>query len=137
MSVRSGTVYLLGIEQGGVCRFEAVHAAEQPGAGLIGDRDFDGVSVQVWPRLILVGSGYTGRRRPAEFRRSGSASDRPLSPEPTGVVSEGLGRLPLLTVLMEARKGDVVPGDPANLVFPNRRLDGSDPEFSLRVLSCW
>ena len=50
-------MYLLGIEQGVVCRFEAVHANEQPGVGLVGGRDFDGVIVQVWPRLILVGSG--------------------------------------------------------------------------------
>ena len=47
MSVRSGIVYLLGIEQCVVCRFEAVHADEQPGAGLIGGGDFDCVSVQV------------------------------------------------------------------------------------------
>ena len=50
-------MYLLGIEQRVVCRFEAVHANEQPGVGLVGGRDFDGVIVQVWPRLILVGSG--------------------------------------------------------------------------------
>ena len=37
--------------------------------------------------------------------------------------------LPLVLVAVDARKGDVVPGDPADLVFPNGRLDGSDPEF--------
>ena len=58
-------MYLLGIEQGVVCRFEAVHANEQPGVGLVGGRDFDGVIVQVWPRLILVGSGGSRRRSPA------------------------------------------------------------------------
>ena len=58
-------MYLLGIEQRVVCRFEAVHANEQPGVGLVGGRDFDGVIVQVWPRLILVGSGGSRRRSPA------------------------------------------------------------------------
>ena len=62
-------MYLLGIEQRVVCRFEARPCTdEQPGVGLVGGRDFDGVIVQVWPRLILVGSGYTGstgRRSPA------------------------------------------------------------------------
>ena len=37
--------------------------------------------------------------------------------------------LPLALVAVEARKGDVVPGDAADLVSPNGRLDGSDPEF--------
>ena len=44
------------------CRFEARHTAEQPVAGLIGGGDFDCVNVQVWPRLILEESGYTGPR---------------------------------------------------------------------------
>ena len=57
-------MYLLGIEQGVLCRFEAVHANVQPGVGLVGGRDFDGVIVQVWPRLILVGSGGCRRRSP-------------------------------------------------------------------------
>ena len=35
----------------------------------------------------------------------------------------------LALVAVEARKRDVVMGDPADLVFPNGRLDGSDPEF--------
>ena len=125
------------------CRFEARHTAEQPGAGLIGGGDFDCVSVQVWPCLILVGGGYTGPlaadprqqvlvmgvaallnfedprvRLIGHFRQNQQV-----------VAAAGLGRLPLITVLVEARKYDVVPGDSADPVFPNRRLDGSDAEF--------
>ena len=45
------------------------------------------------------------------------------------VEAEALRTLPLALVAVETRKGDVVMGDPADLVFPNGRLDGSDPEF--------
>ena len=45
------------------------------------------------------------------------------------VEDEAVRGLPLALVAVEARKGDVVPGDPADLVFPNGLLDGSDPEF--------
>ena len=45
------------------------------------------------------------------------------------VESEAVRGLPLALVTVDARKGDVVPGDAADLVFPNGRLDGSDPEF--------
>ena len=43
--------------------------------------------------------------------------------------AEAVRGLPLRTLAVDARKGDVVPGDPADLVLPNGRLDGSDPEF--------
>ena len=124
-------------------RFEARHTDEQPGAGLIGGGDFDCVNVQVWPRLILEESGYTGPRA-ADPRRQvlvlGVAAllnfEDPrvrlighFRQNQQVVAAAGLGRLPLITVLVEAREGDVVPGDPADPVFPNRRLDGSDPEF--------
>ena len=52
------------------------------------------------------------------------------------VEAEAVRGLPLGLVAVEARKGDVVPGDAADLVFPNGRLDGSDPEF-LRRVCCW
>ena len=52
------------------------------------------------------------------------------------VEAEALRGLPLVAVAIDARKGDVVPGDAADLVFPNGRLDGSDPEFRYKVLSC-
>ena len=43
--------------------------------------------------------------------------------------TEALSGLPLAPVAVEAREGNVVPGDAADLVLPNGRLDGSDPEF--------
>ena len=43
--------------------------------------------------------------------------------------TEALSGLPLAPVGVDPRKGDVVPGDAADLVLPNGRLDGSDPEF--------
>ena len=43
--------------------------------------------------------------------------------------AEAVRGLPLTLVAVDPRKGDVVPGDAADLVFPNGRLDGSDPEF--------
>ena len=43
--------------------------------------------------------------------------------------TEALSGLPLAPVGVDPRKGDVVIGEPADLVFPNGRLDGSDPEF--------
>ena len=49
MEAPNGIVCLLGIEQGVVCCFEAVHIDEQFGVWLIGGRDFDCVSVTVWP----------------------------------------------------------------------------------------
>ena len=42
---------------------------------------------------------------------------------------EALRGLPLAPLGVDPRKGDVVMGDPADLVFPNGRLAGSDPEF--------
>ena len=45
------------------------------------------------------------------------------------VEAEAVRGLPVVLVAVEARKGDVGPGDPAGLVVPNGRLDGSDPEF--------
>ena len=42
---------------------------------------------------------------------------------------EALRGLPLVPLGVDPRKGDVVMGDPADLVFPNGRLAGSDPEF--------
>ena len=49
MEAPNGIVCLLGIEQGVVCCFEAGHIDEQFGVWLIGGRDFDCVSVTVWP----------------------------------------------------------------------------------------
>ena len=43
--------------------------------------------------------------------------------------TEALSGLPLAPVGVDPRKGDVVMGEPADLVLPNGRLDGSDPEF--------
>ena len=43
--------------------------------------------------------------------------------------AEALSGLPLAPAGVDPRKGDGVLGDPAGLVFPNGRLDGSDPEF--------
>ena len=44
--------------------------------------------------------------------------------------TEALRGLPLAPPFgVDPRKADVVMGDPADLVFPNGRLDGSDPEF--------
>ena len=53
------------------------------------------------------------------------------------VATEGLCRLPLLAIFVEARKGDVMLGESTDLVFPNGRLDGSDPEFRDGFLFCW
>ena len=43
--------------------------------------------------------------------------------------TEALSGLPLAPVGVDPRKGDVVMGEPADLVFPNGPLDASDPEF--------
>ena len=43
--------------------------------------------------------------------------------------TEALSGLPLAPAGVDPRKGDVGPGDAADLIFPNGRLDGSDPEF--------
>ena len=45
------------------------------------------------------------------------------------VEAETVRGLPLVAVTLDPRKGDVVARDAADLVFPNSRLDGSDPEF--------
>ena len=45
------------------------------------------------------------------------------------VEAEALRGLPLALVAVETREGDVVPGESADLVFPNGRLDGSGPDF--------
>ena len=45
------------------------------------------------------------------------------------VEAEAVRGLPLVLVAVEARKGDIVPSAAADLVFPNGRLDGSDPAF--------
>ena len=49
--------------------------------------------------------------------------------------SEALRGLPLAPLGIDPRKGDVVMGDPAGLVFPNGRLDGSDSEFRCGFIS--
>ena len=43
--------------------------------------------------------------------------------------AEAVRRLPLVAVTADPQKGDIVMGDPADVVFPDGRLDGSDPEF--------
>ena len=43
--------------------------------------------------------------------------------------TEALSGLPLAPVGVDPGQGDVVLGDPADLVFPNGRLDGADPDF--------
>ena len=43
--------------------------------------------------------------------------------------TEALSGLPLAPVGVDPRKGDVVMGEPADLVLPNGRLEGSDPAF--------
>ena len=45
------------------------------------------------------------------------------------VEAEAVRGLPLVTVAVEPREGDVVPAEAADLVFPHGRLDGADPEF--------
>ena len=133
-------MYLLGIEQGVVCRFEAVHANQRPGMSLVGGRDFDGVSVHIWPRVLLVGSGYTDRRSRRQLLVLGVAallnSEDPrvrlighFRQNQQVVAAEGLGRLPLLTVLVEARKGDGVAGAPFGIIGPDGSLDGADADF--------
>ena len=48
--------------------------------------------------------------------------------------TEALRGLPLAPLGVDPRTADVVMGDPADLVFPNGRLDGSDPDFRCGIV---